>query len=60
LIGFPRYAITGSEAMGENDLMIRSIELSDDGTFQCQVLPIEEHGSLRASAYLSVLSKYII
>ncbi|KAK2152414.1 hypothetical protein LSH36_329g02058 [Paralvinella palmiformis] len=53
--GFPRYSVTGSEAMGENDLMIRSVELSDDATFQCQILPFEDHPGLRASAVLDVL-----
>ena len=57
MIGFPRYTITGSEPMGENDLMVRSVELSDDGIFQCQVLPHEIHPGIRASAYLSVLSE---
>ena len=58
--GFPRYSVTGSEAMGENDLMIRSVELSDDATFQCQILPFEDHPGLRASAVLDVLSEYYL
>ena len=50
--------MTGSEEIGENDLMIRSVELSDDGSYECQVLPFGDQPGLRASAILTVLSKY--
>ncbi|ELU18151.1 hypothetical protein CAPTEDRAFT_147714 [Capitella teleta] len=54
----PRYRITGSEPLGESDLLILNSDLEDDGEFQCQVGPNAGDPPLLGQAQLSVLSKH--
>ncbi|XP_029346962.1 irregular chiasm C-roughest protein [Acyrthosiphon pisum] len=35
--GYPRYAMTGSDANGEYNLKLNPVTLDDDGVYQCQV-----------------------
>uniref|UniRef100_A0A2H8TWA9 Irregular chiasm C-roughest protein n=1 Tax=Melanaphis sacchari TaxID=742174 RepID=A0A2H8TWA9_9HEMI len=35
--GYPRYAMTGSDANGEFNLQLNPVTLDDDGVYQCQV-----------------------
>nr|QRF78289.1 nephrin [Terebratalia transversa] len=57
IVGMARYSVTGSVNRGENNLMIRNAELSDDAEYQCQVGPVggDISTALVADAYLSVL-----
>ena len=55
--GFPRYKLIGSVELGEYNLMISRVSLSDDAEYQCQVTPADGDEALMGSAHLHVLSE---
>ena len=57
---YPRYSMFGDPSAGEHDLRIVNASIQDDGEFQCQVGPAYQQKPIRASATITVLSKYPI
>ncbi|XP_078739103.1 LOW QUALITY PROTEIN: nephrin [Lampetra fluviatilis] len=54
--GFPRYSMGGTQASGQFNLQIESVELEDDGWFQCQAgRSPSSHPIASPTAWLSVL-----
>ena len=57
--GFPRYELIGGVDLGEYNLMISRVSLTDDAEYQCQVMPAGGDPALMGSAHLHVLSEFI-
>ena len=55
--GFPRYELIGGVELGEYNLMISRVSLTDDAEYQCQVMPAGGDPALMGSAHLHVLSE---
>nr|XP_032835441.1 nephrin-like isoform X1 [Petromyzon marinus]XP_032835443.1 nephrin-like isoform X1 [Petromyzon marinus]XP_032835444.1 nephrin-like isoform X1 [Petromyzon marinus]XP_032835445.1 nephrin-like isoform X1 [Petromyzon marinus] len=54
--GFPRYSMRGTQASGQFNLHIESVELEDDGWFQCQAgRSPSSHPIASPTAWLTVL-----
>ena len=52
--GYDRYSVI-SNSVDEFNLNIVNTQLSDDGTFECQVMPTGGHPPLRTTAVLTIL-----
>lgn len=55
IAAFPRYAVTGSDQLGEHHMRIENATLDDDAEYQCQVGPKGSQKPIRANALLNVL-----
>ena len=54
--GYDRYSVI-SNSVDEFNLNIVNTQLSDDGTFECQVMPTDGNPPLRTTAVLTILGK---
>ncbi|XP_069972968.1 nephrin-like [Penaeus vannamei] len=53
--GYPRYQYTGDPELGEHNLVIKSVTLTEDGEYQCQVGPTNDNPPIWAAANVTVL-----
>lgn len=56
--GYPRYQYTGDPEVGEHNLVIKGVTLTEDGEYQCQVGPTNDNPPIWAAANVTVLREY--
>ncbi|XP_047479372.1 kin of IRRE-like protein 2 [Penaeus chinensis] len=56
--GYPRYQYTGDPELGEHNLVIKGVTLTEDGEYQCQVGPTNDNPPIWAAANVTVLREY--